>query len=167
VNQVGPSGTAHGSSELVKAHTARRGRPSCRNRLSRLDAPAEPDRFREVCVEANRLGQHHRCWGGQSAFRRALWASGRALTATLHDMELRRAFPVKERVVSGPPGLCRREVWSELPRTGPETTIAARSDSLCGLGPLKLPDCNSGFFLLICNDSRAMHVACTVRLKFT
>jgi hypothetical protein len=31
VNQVGPSGTAHGSSELVKAHTARRGRPSCRN----------------------------------------------------------------------------------------------------------------------------------------
>jgi hypothetical protein len=31
VNQVGPSGTAHGSSELVKAHTSRRGRPSCRN----------------------------------------------------------------------------------------------------------------------------------------
>ncbi len=31
VNQVGPSGTAHGSSELVKAHTPRRGRPSCRN----------------------------------------------------------------------------------------------------------------------------------------
>jgi hypothetical protein len=26
VNQVGPSGTAHGSSELVKAHTPRRGR---------------------------------------------------------------------------------------------------------------------------------------------
>jgi hypothetical protein len=34
VNQVGPSGTAHGSSELVKAHTPRRGRPSCRNTLS-------------------------------------------------------------------------------------------------------------------------------------
>jgi hypothetical protein len=33
VNQVGPSGTAHGSSEQVKAHTPRRGRPSCcRNR---------------------------------------------------------------------------------------------------------------------------------------
>jgi hypothetical protein len=31
VNQVGPSGTAHGSSELVKAHTPRRGRHSCRN----------------------------------------------------------------------------------------------------------------------------------------
>jgi hypothetical protein len=32
VNQVGPSGTAHGSSELVKAHTPqRRGRPSCCN----------------------------------------------------------------------------------------------------------------------------------------
>jgi hypothetical protein len=30
VNHVGPSGTAHGSSELVKAHTPRRGRPSCR-----------------------------------------------------------------------------------------------------------------------------------------
>jgi hypothetical protein len=29
VNQVGPSGTAHGSSELVKAHTPRR--PGCRN----------------------------------------------------------------------------------------------------------------------------------------
>ncbi len=28
VNQVGPSGTARGSSELVKAHTPRRGRPS-------------------------------------------------------------------------------------------------------------------------------------------
>jgi hypothetical protein len=33
VNQVGPSGTAHGSSELVKAHTPRRGRHSCRNTL--------------------------------------------------------------------------------------------------------------------------------------
>ncbi len=33
VNQVGPSGTAHGSSKLVKAHTPRRGRPSCRNTL--------------------------------------------------------------------------------------------------------------------------------------
>ena len=34
VNQVGqPSGTAHGSSELVKAHTPRRGRPSCRNTM--------------------------------------------------------------------------------------------------------------------------------------
>jgi hypothetical protein len=32
VNQVGPSGTAHGSSELVQAHTPRRGRPSCRNK---------------------------------------------------------------------------------------------------------------------------------------
>ncbi len=32
VHQVGPSGTAHGSSELVKAYTPRRGRPSCRNR---------------------------------------------------------------------------------------------------------------------------------------
>jgi hypothetical protein len=31
VNQVGPSGTAHGSSEIVKAHTPRRDRPSCRN----------------------------------------------------------------------------------------------------------------------------------------
>ncbi len=31
VNQVGPSGTAHGSSELVKAHTPCRGRHSCRN----------------------------------------------------------------------------------------------------------------------------------------
>jgi hypothetical protein len=31
VHQVGPSGTARGSSELVKAHTPRRGRPSCRN----------------------------------------------------------------------------------------------------------------------------------------
>jgi hypothetical protein len=31
VNQVGPSGTAHGSSELVKAHTPRRGRPSYRS----------------------------------------------------------------------------------------------------------------------------------------
>jgi hypothetical protein len=31
VNQVVPSGTAHGSSELVKAHSPRRGRPSCRN----------------------------------------------------------------------------------------------------------------------------------------
>ncbi len=31
VYQVGPSGTALGSSELVKAHTPRRGRPSCRN----------------------------------------------------------------------------------------------------------------------------------------
>jgi hypothetical protein len=31
VNQVGPSGTAHISSELVKAHTPCRGRPSCRN----------------------------------------------------------------------------------------------------------------------------------------
>jgi hypothetical protein len=31
VNQVGPSGTADASSELVKAHTPRRGRPSCRN----------------------------------------------------------------------------------------------------------------------------------------
>ncbi len=31
VNQVGPSGTAQGCSELVKAHTPRRGRPSCRN----------------------------------------------------------------------------------------------------------------------------------------
>jgi hypothetical protein len=42
VNQDGPSGTAHGSSELVKAHTPRRGRHSCRNtargaaRLTRL-----------------------------------------------------------------------------------------------------------------------------------
>jgi hypothetical protein len=35
VNQVGPSGTAHGSSELVKAHTPRRGRPSCRNSAAR------------------------------------------------------------------------------------------------------------------------------------
>ena len=34
VNQVGPSGTAHGSSELVKAHTPRRVRPSCRNSKS-------------------------------------------------------------------------------------------------------------------------------------
>jgi hypothetical protein len=33
VNQVGPSCTAHGSSELVKAHTPRRGRPSCRNSI--------------------------------------------------------------------------------------------------------------------------------------
>jgi hypothetical protein len=33
VNQVGPSGTAHGSSELVKAHTPRRGRHSCCNTL--------------------------------------------------------------------------------------------------------------------------------------
>ena len=33
VNQVGPSGTAHGSSELVKAHTPSRGRPSCRNNV--------------------------------------------------------------------------------------------------------------------------------------
>jgi hypothetical protein len=31
VNQVGQSGTAHGSSELVKANTPRRGRPSCSN----------------------------------------------------------------------------------------------------------------------------------------
>ncbi len=31
VNQVGPSGMARGNSELVKAHTPRRGRPSCRN----------------------------------------------------------------------------------------------------------------------------------------
>ena len=31
VNQVGPSYMAHSSSELVKAHTPRRGRPSCRN----------------------------------------------------------------------------------------------------------------------------------------
>jgi len=31
VNQDGPSGTAHGSSEVVKAHTPRRGRHSCRN----------------------------------------------------------------------------------------------------------------------------------------
>jgi hypothetical protein len=31
VSQVGPSGTARGSSELVKAHTPRRSRPSCRN----------------------------------------------------------------------------------------------------------------------------------------
>ncbi len=31
VHQVGLSGTAHGSSELVKAHTLRRDRPSCRN----------------------------------------------------------------------------------------------------------------------------------------
>jgi hypothetical protein len=31
MEQVGPSGTAHGSSELVKAHTPHRGRPSCRN----------------------------------------------------------------------------------------------------------------------------------------
>ncbi len=30
-SQVGPSGTAHVSSELVKAHIPRRGRPSCRN----------------------------------------------------------------------------------------------------------------------------------------
>jgi hypothetical protein len=35
VNQVGPSGTAHGSSELVKAHTPCRGRHSCRNILRR------------------------------------------------------------------------------------------------------------------------------------
>jgi hypothetical protein len=33
VNHVGPSGSAHGISELVKAHTPRRGRPSCRNRV--------------------------------------------------------------------------------------------------------------------------------------
>jgi hypothetical protein len=33
VNQDGPSGTAHGCSELVKAHTARRGRHSCRNKI--------------------------------------------------------------------------------------------------------------------------------------
>ena len=30
-SQVGPSGTAHVSSELVKAHIPHRGRPSCRN----------------------------------------------------------------------------------------------------------------------------------------
>jgi hypothetical protein len=37
VNQVsGPSGTARGSSELVKAHTPRRGRPSCRNTAQRV-----------------------------------------------------------------------------------------------------------------------------------
>ncbi len=34
VNQVGPSGTAHVSSKLVKAHTPRRNRPSCRNNPS-------------------------------------------------------------------------------------------------------------------------------------
>jgi hypothetical protein len=34
VHQVGPSSTASGSSELVKAHTSRRGRPSCRNTWS-------------------------------------------------------------------------------------------------------------------------------------
>ncbi len=38
VDQVGPSGTAHGSSELVKAHTPRRGRHSCRNRAARPGA---------------------------------------------------------------------------------------------------------------------------------
>ncbi len=31
VHQAGPSGAARGSSELVKAHTPCRGRPSCRN----------------------------------------------------------------------------------------------------------------------------------------
>ena len=37
VNQVsGPSGTASGSSELVKAHNPRRGRPSCRNTAQRV-----------------------------------------------------------------------------------------------------------------------------------
>ncbi len=38
VNQVGPSDTARGSSELVKAHTPRRGRPSCRNTRDPLGA---------------------------------------------------------------------------------------------------------------------------------
>ena len=37
VHQVGPSGTAYGSSELVKAHTPRRGRPSCRNTSGRVE----------------------------------------------------------------------------------------------------------------------------------
>jgi hypothetical protein len=46
VHQVRPSGTARGSSELVKAHTPCRGRPSCRNtawrakRAARKPSPA-------------------------------------------------------------------------------------------------------------------------------
>jgi hypothetical protein len=47
VHQVGPSGTAHGSSELVKAHTPRRGRPSCRNRPGPTGGgPEQEDRGR-------------------------------------------------------------------------------------------------------------------------
>jgi hypothetical protein len=39
---VGPSGMAHGSFELVKAHTPRRGRPSCRNRSLLPSGPKQP-----------------------------------------------------------------------------------------------------------------------------
>jgi hypothetical protein len=42
VNQDGPSGTAHGSSEVVKAHTPRRGRHSCRNIQSESHTPVIP-----------------------------------------------------------------------------------------------------------------------------
>ncbi len=39
VHQVGPSGTAHGSSQLVKAHTPCRSRPSCRNSADLASPP--------------------------------------------------------------------------------------------------------------------------------
>ncbi len=77
VNQVGPSGTAHGSSELVKAHTPRRDRPSCRNtppgghvgaapwsRSGTVLFPSGPDRSRSEkflsLVGSNRLGSRVR-----------------------------------------------------------------------------------------------------------
>jgi hypothetical protein len=82
VNQVGPSCTAHGSSELVKVHTPRRGRPSCRNtppgglvtlvgaapwsrsRTGQVFSPSGPDRSHTEkflsLVGSNRLGSRAR-----------------------------------------------------------------------------------------------------------
>ncbi len=58
VNQVGPSGTAHGSSDLVKAHTPRRGRPSCRNIVYSVTSRQGPAHFEPDQLQAQlRLGR--------------------------------------------------------------------------------------------------------------
>jgi hypothetical protein len=56
VNHVGPSGTAHGSSDLVKAHTPRRGRPSCRNRPEPADIEEARSRSHGPAAERRALG---------------------------------------------------------------------------------------------------------------
>jgi hypothetical protein len=64
VHKVGPSGTTHGSSELVKTHTPRRGRPSCRNRL---DNPGSATRLHLLGPAAIGSGPGRRTRSGVSS----------------------------------------------------------------------------------------------------
>jgi hypothetical protein len=86
VYQVGPSVTAHGSSELVKAHTPRRGRPSCRNTAFRawphrvVFAPVRASR-RRPCAAPGTCGGlvgmlRCRWWHGRSNWTRIVSDTG-------------------------------------------------------------------------------------------